>query len=111
MFSMFTSKPDTVDVSNTQFTLLHKSNVLNTIKWNEITKIIAFKHDEVTTDLLCLQIITVAGDSPVIIHEELHGFDKFESMMLIKFQTINTKWKEVLMSVPFEMNPNVLYSV
>lgn len=56
------------------------------VSFDEVSAIVAYKLDELTTDLVCCDIVTGAGDGKQIrtIHEELPGFDaamkRFESL-------------------------------
>ena len=76
---------------------------------DEVSAIVAYKLDELTTDLVCCDIVTGAGDGEQIrtIHEELPGFDA----AMASFETLpdfNRKWRDAVILPPFAANRTVI---
>jgi hypothetical protein len=81
------------------------------VSLDEVSAIVAYKLDELTTDLVCCDIVTGAGDGEQIrtIHEELPGFDA----AMASFETLpgfNRKWRDEVINPPFATNRTVIYS-
>lgn len=81
------------------------------VSFDEVSAIVAYKLDELTTDLVCCDIVTGAGDGEQIrtIHEELPGFDN----AMAGFETLpgfDRRWREAVILPPFAANRTVIYS-
>lgn len=81
------------------------------VSLDEIEAVIAYKLDEITTDLVCCDIVTDVGDGEQIrtIHEELPGFDA----AMARFETLpgfDGKWRDKVIDPPFATNRTVIYS-
>jgi len=80
------------------------------VSFAEVSAIVAYKLDELTTDLLCCDIVLGAGDGKQIrtIHEELPGFDTamkaFEAL-----PGFDRQWREAVLLSPFAMKRTVVY--
>lgn len=80
------------------------------VSFDEVRAIVAYKLDELTTDLVCCDIVTGAGDGEQIrtIHEELPGFDaaikRFESL-----PGFDRQWRDAVVLPPFATNRTVIY--
>lgn len=101
-------KPEIVTTDNGFAIVTAKS--ADAVSLEEVRAIIAYKLDELTTDLVCCDIVTGADDGEQIrtIHEELPGFDAamkaFEALPGFKRQ-----WRDVVMLPPFATNRTVVY--
>ena len=79
------------------------------IKWQGVTKIVAFKRDLFGIDLICLLIATEA--SPLEINEQSHGWKEFLEAAqqnlpgMISFET----WFPQVAFPAFELNPTILF--
>ncbi|GAA0296808.1 hypothetical protein GCM10009087_03250 [Sphingomonas oligophenolica] len=81
------------------------------VSLDEVRAIIAYKLDELTTDLVCCDIVTGAGDGEQIrtIHEELSGFDA----AMAKFENLpgfNREWRDAVIDPTFATNRTLIYS-
>ena len=80
------------------------------VRFDEVSAIIAYKVDELTTDLVCCDVVTDAGEGEQMrtIHEELPGFGaamaSFESL-----PGFDRTWGEAVISPSFEANRTVIY--
>jgi hypothetical protein len=80
------------------------------VSFAEVSAIVAYKLDELTTDLVCCDIVTGAGHGKQIrtIHEELLGFDTamkaFEAL-----PGFDRQWREAVLLPPFATNRTVVY--
>jgi hypothetical protein len=78
---------------------------------DEVTAIVAYKLDELTTDLVCCDIVTGAGDGEQIrtIHEELPGFHAAMASFEI-LPGFDRRWREAVILPPFATNRTIVYS-
>ena len=81
------------------------------VSLDEVSAIVAYKLDELTTDLVCCDIITGAGDGEQIrtIHEELLGFEA----VMARFEMLpgfDGKWRDEVIDPPFATSRTVIYS-
>lgn len=81
------------------------------VSLEEVSAIVAYKLDELTTDLVCCDIVTGADDGEQIrtIHEELPGFDA----AMASFENLpgfNRQWRDAVILPPFDTNRTVIYS-
>ncbi|OAN67261.1 hypothetical protein A7X12_00020 [Sphingomonas sp. TDK1] len=82
----------------------------DTVSLDEVHAIVAYKLDELTTDLVCCDIVTGAADGEHIrtIHEDLCGFDAamkaFEAL-----PGFDRKWRDAVTLPPFATNRTVIY--
>jgi hypothetical protein len=80
------------------------------VAFDEVSSIVAYKLDELTTDLVCCDIVIGAGDGEQIrtIHEELPGFDAamkaFEAL-----PGFDRRWRASVVLPPFATNQTVVY--
>lgn len=77
---------------------------------DEVRAVVVYKLDELTTDLVCCDIVTGAGDNEQIrtIHEELPGFEA----AMRSFETLpgfNRQWRDAVVLPPFATNRTVAY--
>jgi adenylosuccinate synthase len=80
------------------------------VSLDEINAVVAYKLDEITTDLVCCDIVTGVGDGEQIrtIYEELPGFDS--AMARLKaLPAFNQMWRDELILPPFATNRTTLY--
>lgn len=83
----------------------------DTVSFDEVSAIVAYKLDELTTDLVCCDIMTGAGNGEQVrtIHEELPGFSAamkcFESL-----PGFDRQWRDAVILSPFATNRTVIYS-
>ncbi|MBB4861175.1 hypothetical protein HNO88_004529 [Novosphingobium chloroacetimidivorans] len=81
------------------------------VSLDEVSAIVAYKIDELTTDLVCCDIVTGSGDGEQIrtIHEELPGFGAamrhFESL-----PGFDRQWRDTAILPPFATNRTLIYS-
>jgi len=73
----------------------------HSIPWAQIEGIDAFKRDELTTDLICLEIWV--SDGSLLLHEEMEGFASFRAAME-ETLAISPDWFGEVMLPPFAAN-------
>jgi len=102
-------KPEIIIIDNGFAIVTSKGT--DTVSFDDVSAIVAYKLDELTTDLVCCDIVTGAGDGEQIrtIHEELPGFDAamkhFESL-----PGFDRQWRDMVILPPFATNRAVIYS-
>lgn len=102
-------KPEIITIDNGFEIVTGKG--IDTVSFDEVSAIVAYKLDELTTDLICCDIVTGAGDGEQIrtIHEELPGFEA----VMARFEMLpgfNGKWRDEVVDPPFATNRTVIYS-
>ena len=90
------------------FSLQDKSKEAEQFSWQDVLEIVAFKHDQITTDLICLKITGRDGQS-LVLHEEMDGFLEFEAKMNSIFNL--KEWRSKVVLPPFAANRTVIYQV
>lgn len=101
-------KPKIVTTDN-GFAIVTAKNT-DAVSLDEVRAIVAYKLDELTTDLVCCDIVTGAADGEQIrtIHEELLGFDAamkaFEAL-----PGFDRQWRDAVVLPPFATNRTVIY--
>ena len=81
---------------------------LTEIKWNEISLLIGYKIDALTTDEICLYVQTKKGKS-FEISESSKGWFEFNRRLKNEFQSVNKNWEMEIAHPPFERNQTILY--
>jgi hypothetical protein len=81
------------------------------VSLDEVNAIVAYKIDELTTDLVCCDIVTGSGDGEQIrtIHEEIPGFET----VMARFQALpgfDKQWREAVIVPSFVTNRTTIYN-
>lgn len=102
-------KPEIITIDNGFAIVTGKST--DTVSFDEVSAIVAYKLDELATDLICCDIVTGAGDGEQIrtIHEELAGFEA----VMARFEMLpgfDRKWRDEVIDPPFATNRTLIYS-
>lgn len=102
-------KPEII-VTDNGFAIV-QAKATDGVSLDEVGEIIAYKIDELTTDLVCCDIVTGSGDGQQIrtIHEEIPGFDA----LMARFETLpgfNSKWRDAVILPPFATNRTTIYN-
>jgi hypothetical protein len=90
--------------------VIHKQEGSETIPFEAICALIAYKKDKLTTDLVCLDIVTTADGSEMVrtVHEDMPGFEAF----VARFQVLpgfDLNWREAVIPPPFAGNRTTVY--
>lgn len=86
--------------------IFHGPGGLTRVSWNEIVRIITFKEDRFTYDVICLRLIW--EDNVLTLREETRGWDEFVERMNATLP-VAPKWEEEAMLPPFATNETVIY--
>jgi len=80
------------------------------ISFDEVSAIIAYEIAELTTDLVCCDIVTGFGNGEQVqtIHEELTGFEA-AMMRLEALPGFDRQWREAVILPPFAANRTIIY--
>jgi len=78
---------------------------------DEVHAIVAYKIDELTTDLVCCDIVTGSGDGEQMrtIHEDIPGFDA----VMARFEVLpgfNRQWRDAVILPHFATNRTTIYN-
>lgn len=101
-------KPEII-VADNGFAIV-QPKATDAVSFDEVRKIIVYKIDELTTDLICCDIVTGSDEGHQIrtVHEEIPGFD----MLMARFETLpgfNSKWCDAILP-PFATNRTTIYN-
>lgn len=77
-----------------------------TIRWADITRILSYKRDLGTVDLVCLQLSWPGGD--LLFDEEMPGWYQFVDHLNAALPVLE-KWEEKVMFPAFATNETVVY--
>ncbi|GAA0860568.1 hypothetical protein [Aliiglaciecola litoralis] len=77
--------------------------------WTDVVSIEAYKIDEITTDLICLDFHLASGNT-VTIHEELVGFNDFLESMQDSIKLSKTDWMSEVVQPPFKESRTKIYA-
>ncbi|OBS53994.1 hypothetical protein A8B73_02965 [Methylosinus sp. 3S-1] len=80
------------------------------ISLDEVSVVVAYKIDELTTDLVCCDIVAgPEGDEQIrTIHEEISGFENLMTR-LEALPGFDRKWREAVILPPFAENRTIIY--
>ncbi len=76
--------------------------------WDKVRRIVAYKDDLMTTDLICLEF-EVEDDLVYLAHEEAPGFEQLCTDMAKAFPAIDPNWLLTVMQPAFVRNFTVLH--
>jgi hypothetical protein len=98
-----------IAITDNGFTIF-TPNGFDIVSLEQVSAVVAYKLDELTTDLVCCDIVTGSGDGEQIrtIHEELAGFDDLMAHLEI-LPGFDRKWREAVILPPFAENRTILY--
>lgn len=77
------------------------------VNWDEITKLIAYKRDQITVDRIELEI--VFGDKAFMISEDLPGWYQFVIKTKEIYPTIPKDWDVKINQPAFDKNVTTIY--
>jgi hypothetical protein len=100
------SIPGAIAFDAASFSIRGNSKEEGPILWKDVLEIVAFKHDQTTTDLICLKFTDRDGRS-LVVHEDMEGFLEFEAEMNRIFNLI--EWRSKVVLPPFAENRTVIY--
>lgn len=89
------------------FVVEDKRRTLFVAGFDEIVRVTALKWDEITTDLLCVEIQLANGEG-VELHEELVGFEAW-LMRLDALPGVDPDWRSKVLQPPFARNETLLF--
>ena len=102
-------KPEIITTNNGFAIVTTKGT--DAVSLDEVNAIVAYKIDELTTDLVCCDIVTGSGDGQQIrtVHEEIPGFET----VMARFAALpgfNKQWRETVILPPFATNRTTIYN-
>jgi hypothetical protein len=78
------------------------------VELDEIQRVVMYKRDEWTTDLVCCEVWLSAAEDDVTLHEEMAGFDNAMSL-LETLPGFRKDWREDVIQPPFAPNVTVVF--
>jgi len=79
---------------------------METVKWPDIERVVAFKLDRLTHDLICLRLYWEGGN--LLICEDEPGWYQFASRLSTALSA-SRKWEERVTLPPFQTNETIVY--
>jgi hypothetical protein len=79
------------------------------VRWDDVTRIQAYKRDLVTTDCICLRFERGPDRPAVELSEEWQGFADLFGALERRFPTIPPSWYVDIMTPAFEAKRTVLF--
>lgn len=76
--------------------------------WDRVRRIVAYKKDILTTDLVCIEF-ELDGSEAYVAHEELAGFEQLADNMRAAFPNIDPHWFFKVMRPAFERSFMILF--
>lgn len=92
------------------FDLRADTSTVGDVKWNEVQKILAFKRDMVTTDLVCLEFQLVGKDEAFEVNDDVGEFWDLVKRVKDVFPDSDQEWEEQVVKPAFSRNATVIYS-
>jgi hypothetical protein len=77
------------------------------IKWIDIERVVVYKADLLTTDVVCMDI-TFNGKT-IIVTEEAKGWDTFTNQLKSTLRLNNDNWETLILQPPFAYNLMIIY--
>jgi hypothetical protein len=96
------------EVTTDGFRFFKNSNAIFEMRWQDIQRVVAYKRDLITTDLICLELESGAGQR-TLIHEEVIGFWEVVNEMEKRLGVFPENWRERIMKPPFQSNLLILH--
>ena len=86
------------------------AKVLGGARWDDVQHVRAFKRDELTSDLVCVEL-RVAKDSYLLVHEEMPGWDEFLEVaeVALPYMRPRREWEPHVVARPFAASEQVLF--
>jgi len=97
-------------VTDDGLAIVRENEILDSVRWDDVRKIIAYKYDNGTTDEICLGFLAAAdANKPFEISEERPGFIAASEAMQKRFPGIPENWYQEIMVPAFARKETVLY--
>ncbi|PTQ12397.1 hypothetical protein CLG96_05800 [Sphingomonas oleivorans] len=82
----------------------------DTICFEDVSRVVVYKLDALTTDLICCDIITGSAGAEQVrtVHEEIYGFEAL-MLRLEKLPGFDRKWREKVILPPFAENRTIAF--
>lgn len=77
-------------------------------EWKDCRKIVTYKDDLVTSDLICLEF-ELSNQKVFLVHEEQNGFQQLVEILNTLFPQIEKNWYAEVMQPAFDRNFTILY--
>jgi hypothetical protein len=96
-----------ISCSAESFLVENGRRVIFVAGFDEIVRVTAFKRDEVTTDLICMEIHLANGEN-IELHEDLDGFEEW-MRHIESLPGITPDWRCKVIQPPFATNETLLF--
>ena len=97
-------------VTHEDFAVLRGSSVVGGGRWEDVAEVRAFKRDELTTDLVCIEVRLATGTS-ILVHEEMPGWEDFLDVaeVALPYMRARRDWEPQVQQPPFAASVQVLF--
>ena len=99
-----------VVATHEDFAVMQGAKLLGGARWEDVRQVRAFKRDELTTDLVCVEL-EVANESYLLVHEEMPGWDEFLEVaeVALPYMRPRREWEPHVVAEPFAAAEQVLF--
>lgn len=93
------------------FELSDGNRIVGRVAFRDITKVTAYKCDQLTTDLICCDVTTGTGNQSLVwsLHEELLGFDNLMERFA-QLPGFRREWRNAVLLPSFVENSTEIFS-
>ena len=79
------------------------------VSWDEVDKIVVFKKDMLTFDIVCVEFTIGVKDQFFLVDDDVEGFWDMVRRIKEVFLKSNQKWEELVIKPAFDQNLTVIY--
>ena len=103
---MVDARPKTEIIATDDGFTIKSPKHADTVSFNRVSTVAIYKRDEMTTDLICCDI--VVGEQVRTVHEEIPGFNT----LMLRFEALpgfDRKWREKVVKPAFAENRTIVF--
>ena len=90
------------------FSVATRARTIFVAGFDEIAQATAFKRDEMTTDLVCVEVELLNGES-ILLNEDMAGFGAWADLVAA-LPGADPQWREKVIPPPFAPNPTIVFA-
>lgn len=101
--------PPWIAFTSEGFELRKAESLVGGIKWAEIRKIVAFKRDLVTSDIVCLEFHLLGTDQVFEVNDDVGGFWDLVRRLKEVFPSSDQEWEAAVIRPAFARNARLIF--
>ncbi len=103
--------PSWIAFTDEGFELRADTEFVSGLKWRDVRKIVAFKRDMVTADLVCLAFQCTGQEGVFEVNDEVGGFWDLVNRVKEVFPDSDQEWEESVVQPAFARNAIAIYEI